>query len=163
LHSHLLIVNAQEKIVMTGKKSCTFQINREPARAAFYLLQMIGNCRWLYSFTIMVLMGMKFNWSPTQMKDQRISLKPILILPLERNWSAFQLGISCWYGILFIPILRIHLSKNPPFIDHADNPVGSYRRTFELPETGANVVFTFILKLGHQLCIYLDKWRKSGL
>ncbi|MET0945394.1 MAG: glycoside hydrolase family 2 TIM barrel-domain containing protein, partial [Flavobacterium sp.] len=24
--------------------------------------------------------------------------------------------------------------KNPPFIDHADNPVGSYKRTFELPE-----------------------------
>jgi beta-galactosidase len=63
------------------------------------------------------------------------------------NWK--EIGVpSNWelvgYGILFIPILRIHLIKIP-FIDHADNPVGSYRRTFEFcQKTGTNVVFTFI-------------------
>lgn len=48
-------------------------------------------------------------------------------IPVPGSWETHGYGITRYinYGYAF-PI-------NPPYVDHDDNPVGSYRRTFEIP------------------------------
>ncbi|WP_291101220.1 MULTISPECIES: glycoside hydrolase family 2 TIM barrel-domain containing protein [unclassified Flavobacterium] len=138
LASIFSVVFAQDKpVVNDWENPAVFQINREPARAAFlpyadassaiaddytrspWFLNLDGN--W------------KFSWSPTP--DQRpkdffktdfntINWKEISV---PSNWELKGYGIPIYTNITY-PFV-----KNPPYIDHADNPVGSYRRTFELP------------------------------
>lgn len=45
------------------------------------------------------------------------------------NWELQGYGTPIYTNITYPH------PKNPPFIDHQHNPVGSYRRTFELPDT----------------------------
>jgi beta-galactosidase len=116
-----------------------FQINREPARAAFIpyadeqaaIIDRYESSPWYLS-----LDGFwKFQWSPTP--DQRpkdfyktgfndIDWKEIKV---PGNWELQGYGIPIYTNITY------PYPKNPPFIDHADNPVGSYRRYFNLPES----------------------------
>jgi len=133
-----LALFAQDKPTLNDwENPAVFQINREPARAAFlpyadassaiaddytrspWFLNLDGN--W------------KFAWSPTP--DQRpkdffktdfntVNWKEISV---PSNWELKGYGIPIYTNITY-PFV-----KNPPYIDHADNPVGSYRRTFELP------------------------------
>lgn len=53
------------------------------------------------------------------------------------SWRTIPVP-SCWemhgYGIPIYTNITYPYPKNPPFIDHAYNPVGSYRRTFEVPD-----------------------------
>lgn len=138
LASIFSVVFAQEKpIVNDWENPAVFQINREPARAAFlpyadassaiaddytrspWFLNLDGN--W------------KFSWSPTP--DQRP--KDFFKTDFNTtNWKEISVP-SNWelkgYGIPIYTNVTYPFVKNPPYIDHADNPVGSYRRTFELP------------------------------
>ncbi len=115
-----------------------FQINREPARASFlpYADEVSAirdnyiSSPWYFS-----LNGKwKFSWSPTpdqRPKDFYKSDYSIL------NWKELQVP-SNWelngYGIPIYTNITYPFDRNPPFINHSDNPVGSYKRDFILPE-----------------------------
>lgn len=60
-------------------------------------------------------------------------------LPVPSNWELHGHGLPIYTNIVY------PFPKNPPFIDHADNPVGSYRRTFTVPAswTGRDVYLEF--------------------
>ena len=60
-------------------------------------------------------------------------------LPVPANWELHGHGLPIYTNIIY------PFPKNPPFIDHADNPVGSYRRTFTVPEawSGQEVFLSF--------------------
>nr|WP_315251104.1 glycoside hydrolase family 2 TIM barrel-domain containing protein [uncultured Flavobacterium sp.] len=115
-----------------------FQINREPARASFLpyadevsaIRDNYTSSPWYFS-----LNGKwKFSWSPTpgqRPKDFYKSDYSIL------NWNELQVP-SNWelngYGIPIYTNITYPFDRNPPFINHSDNPVGSYKRDFILPE-----------------------------
>ena len=139
LTSIFSFVFAQEKSVVNDWENPeVFQINREPARAAFLPYADASSAiadNYTRSPWFLNLDGnWKFAWSPTP--DQRpkdffktdfntINWKEISV---PSNWELKGYGIPIYTNITY-PFI-----KNPPYIDHTDNPVGSYRRTFELPE-----------------------------
>lgn len=115
-----------------------FQINREPARASFLpyadevsaISDNYTNSPWYFS-----LDGKwKFSWSPTP--DQRpkdfykedFSTLHWKELQVPSNWELNGYGIPIYTNITY------PFEKNPPFINHSDNPVGSYKKDFVLPE-----------------------------
>ena len=60
-------------------------------------------------------------------------------LTVPSNWELNGFGIPIYTNVVFpFPV-------NPPFIDHAYNPVGSYRRSFTVPDnwTGKDVILHF--------------------
>lgn len=119
-----------------------FQINREPARAAFLpyadeasaISDNYASSPWYFS-----LNGKwKFLWSPTPDQRPKDFYKQDYNIT---NWKELQVP-SNWelngYGIPIYTNVTYPFDKNPPFINHADNPVGSYKRDFVLPENWNN-------------------------
>jgi beta-galactosidase len=115
-----------------------FQINREPARAAFLpyadeasaIADEYRRSPWFLSLNG----NWKFNWAPTpdeRPKDffkNNFSLTNWKEIPVPSNWELNGYGIPIYSNVNY-PFV-----KNPPFIAHSDNPVGSYKRDFELPQ-----------------------------
>ena len=114
-----------------------FQINREPARAAFLPYADESSAiadEYIRSPWFLSLDGnWKFQWSPTP--DQRpkdfyktdfnvINWKEISV---PSNWELKGYGIPIYTNATY------PFPKNPPYIDHSDNPVGSYRRYIDIP------------------------------
>ncbi|KIQ25459.1 beta-galactosidase [Flavobacterium sp. MEB061] len=136
------VVFAQEKDRNDWENPLVFQINREPARAAFLpyadetsaIMDKYENSPWYFS-----LNGKwKFSWSPTP--DQRpkdfyktdFSTLHWKELQVPSNWELNGYGIPIYTNITY------PFEKNPPFINHWDNPVGSYKKDFVLPENWKN-------------------------
>ncbi len=57
------------------------------------------------------------------------------------SWAEIEVP-STWeregYGIPYYVNIGYPFKSNPPFIDHSDNPVGSYKRSFILPSAWKN-------------------------
>ena len=116
-----------------------FQINREPARATFLpfadkrsaVADYYEASPWFYSLNG----NWKFQWSPTPDQRPKDFYKTDFNVA---NWKEIQVP-SNWelkgYGIPIYTNMTYPFPKNPPYIDHADNPVGSYRRYVDLPST----------------------------
>jgi len=116
-----------------------FGVNNEPTRASFLPYQsesMAIEDDYLRSSYYMLLDGnWKFNFSP------RPDLRPVDFYNQEYNvsgWKEIKVPGN-WelqgYGKpIYTNIIYPH-PKNPPYIPHTDNPVGSYRRDFHLPES----------------------------
>ncbi|CAD0007234.1 glycoside hydrolase family 2 TIM barrel-domain containing protein [Flavobacterium chungangense] len=128
----------QEKDRNDWENPEVFQINREPARASFLpyadeasaVSDQYENSPWYFS-----LNGKwKFSWSPTP--DQRpkdfyktdFSTLHWNELQVPSNWELNGYGVPIYTNITY------PFEKNPPFINHWDNPVGSYKRGFVLPD-----------------------------
>ncbi|WP_281297528.1 glycoside hydrolase family 2 TIM barrel-domain containing protein [Flavobacterium limnophilum] len=133
------IIDAQEKPKTNDWENLAiFQINREPARAAFLPYADESSAiadDYTRSPWFLTLDGKwKFNWSPTPDESPKDFFKTDFN---TTNWKEITVP-SNWelqgYGIPIYTNVTYPFVKNPPFIDHADNPVGSYLRTFELPE-----------------------------
>lgn len=60
-------------------------------------------------------------------------------IPVPGNWELNGYGIPIYTNIIY------PFPKNPPFIDHAFAPVGTYRRSFTVPSTwtGREVILHF--------------------
>ncbi|CAD0006844.1 glycoside hydrolase family 2 TIM barrel-domain containing protein [Flavobacterium salmonis] len=128
----------QEKDRNDWENPQVFQINREPARASFLpyadeasaVSDQYENSPWYFS-----LNGKwKFSWSPTP--DQRP--KDFYKTDFSTlHWNEIQVP-SNWelngYGVPIYTNITYPFEKNPPFINHWDNPVGSYKRGFVLPD-----------------------------
>lgn len=129
----------KDAIVNEWENPAVFQINREPARATFLpfadkhaaVADIYENSPWFYSLNG----NWKFQWSPTPDQRPKDFYKPDFNVV---NWKEIQVP-SNWelkgYGIPIYTNITYPFPKNPPYIDHSDNPVGSYRRNFDLPGT----------------------------
>ena len=115
-----------------------FQINREPARATFLPFAddatAIADDYSASPWHLTLNGNWKFSWVATP--DQR----PIEFFKTDfdvSNWKEISVP-SNWelkgYGIPIYTNINFPFPKNPPYIPHTDNPVGSYRRDFELPQ-----------------------------
>jgi len=133
---------AQEKTVNDWENPAIFQINREPARATFLpfadkrsaIADLYESSPWYYNLNG----NWKFQWSPTPAQRPVDFFKPNFDVT---NWKEIAVP-SNWelkgYGIPIYTNMAYPFPKNPPYIDHSDNPVGSYRRNFELPANWNN-------------------------
>jgi beta-galactosidase len=140
LFCSLLILNLKAQEVTQPKEwenPEIFQINREPARATFIPyadeLSAISD-RYESSPWYLSLNGYwKFQWAPTPDQRPKDFYKTSFDVT---NWKEIKVPGN-WelqgYGIPIYTNITYPYPKNPPFIDHSDNPVGSYRRYFELP------------------------------
>ena len=60
-------------------------------------------------------------------------------IPVPGNWETLGFGIPIYTNITYL------YPPNPPFVPHGDNPVGSYRRGFTVPDAwrGRRVILHF--------------------
>jgi len=91
--------------------------------------------KWRESANVMTLDGKwKFNFSPAPADRPYWFFKDDFD---TRSWDEIDVP-STWerqgYGIPYYVNTGYTFPVNPPFIDHADNPVGSYKRSFAVPE-----------------------------
>ena len=76
----------------------------------------------------------KFRWSPAPAERPADFWQEIFddaawgTIPVPGNWELNGHGVPIYTNATY------PFAKNPPFISHNDNPVGSYRRDFTLPE-----------------------------
>jgi len=132
----LPVVAQNTPAVNDWENPAVFQINREPARATFLpfadkhsaVTDIYESSPWYAS-----LNGQwKFQWSPTPDQRPKDFYKTDFNVV---NWKEIQVP-SNWelkgYGIPIYTNMTYPFPKNPPYIDHSDNPVGSYRRDFQL-------------------------------
>jgi len=115
-----------------------FQINREEPTASFYRYvdekTALENDSWENSPFYQSLNGeWSFNYSenvlsrPTNFFNEDTSGWDKISVP--SNWELQGHGIPLYTNIVY------PFPKNPPFIPHEENPVGSYKRSFEIPAT----------------------------
>jgi beta-galactosidase len=60
-------------------------------------------------------------------------------IPVPGNWETLGFGVPIYTNIPYL------FPPNPPFVPHDDNPVGSYRRSFTVPDAwrGRRVILHF--------------------
>ncbi len=115
-----------------------FQINREPARANFTRFPSealaLENDRSQSAY-YQSLNGMwKFHWvrkpadRPQDFYKTDFDASGWDDIPVPSNWELQGYGLPIYTNI------KYPFPKNIPYIDHSWNPVGSYRRIFEIPE-----------------------------
>ncbi len=119
-----------------------FQINREYPTASFYRYPTtqgaLANESYTDSPLYQSLAGTwKFNWvkmpadRPEYFYRTDYDVSGWSDIPVPSNWELEGFGIPIYTNIVY------PFPKNPPYIDHADNPVGSYRRTFSVDKDWA--------------------------
>ncbi len=79
----------------------------------------------------------KFNWvytpaeRPVDFYKKEFDVSSWDNIKVPANWELEGYGTPIYTNVAYPH------PKNPPYIDHAHNPVGSYRRSFELPQDWA--------------------------
>lgn len=116
-----------------------YQINREPARATFLpfadevtaIDDKYDESPWFFP-----LSGeWSFNWvsspdlRPETFYETDYDISEWDKIKVPGNWEMQGYGKPIYANITY------PFPKNPPYIPHNDNPVGSYRRNFEMPSS----------------------------
>lgn len=76
----------------------------------------------------------KFNWvakpadRPVRFFEEEYNVSEWGDMPVPGNWEFNGYGIPIYTNITY------PFPKNPPFVNDHDNPVGSYKRSFNLPD-----------------------------
>ena len=114
-----------------------FQINREKAHASFYRFQdrakAMENDYTASPFYQSLNGTWKFNWvkrpadRPVFFYKEAFDVSAWEDIAVPSNWELKGFGIPIYTNIIY------PFPKNPPYIPHDYNPVGSYRRDFQLP------------------------------
>jgi beta-galactosidase len=124
------------------ENSTIFEINKEPAHASFVPLdpkQEEINFDKANSRYVQLLNGnWKFKWVPRPADRPVDFYKPNYDvatwddIPVPANWQLHGHGIPIYTNIVY------PFDLDPPNIQHDNNPVGSYKRQFEIPEEWKN-------------------------
>lgn len=114
-----------------------FQINREPARAVFLPYSNEADVikdDYSKSPYHLSLNGVwNFKWvakpadRPLNFFEDKYDLSTWDKIEVPSNWELKGFGTPIYTNIVY------PFTKNPPYINENDNPVGSYRRDFNLP------------------------------
>lgn len=115
-----------------------FEEAKLPPRATFYHFNTEQEAiadDWSKSESYLLLNGAwKFNWvkspgeRPTEFYRTNFDVSQWSDIEVPGNWELQGHGIPIYINIGYA------FPNNPPFIPHDYNPVGSYKRTFELPD-----------------------------
>ncbi len=115
-----------------------FQVGQLTPTAHFISYETIRQARenqWTKSPFYLSLNGSwKFNYSdnptkrPVQFYENNFDVSHWDSIEVPGNWELKGHGVPIYVND------RYPFEKNPPFVPHEDNPVGSYRRPFTIPE-----------------------------
>ncbi|MGS0525579.1 sugar-binding domain-containing protein [Zobellia nedashkovskayae] len=116
-----------------------FQINREAPTASFYRYETAQNAlkndSWENSPFYQSLNGdWLFNYAenimarPVDFQDTTFDASSWNTIPVPSNWELEGHGTPIYTNVVY------PFPKNPPFIPHDKNPVGSYKRDFEVSD-----------------------------
>lgn len=124
------------------ENSTIFEINKEPGRAEFIPLQTEGKLtdfsKDASPFVKSLNGSWSFRWSdkpadrPMDFFRTDYDLTNWDELPVPSNWQMHGYGIPIYTNTVY------PFKVNPPYIQHDNNPVGSYRRNFTIPEDWDN-------------------------
>ncbi|MDQ8184186.1 glycoside hydrolase family 2 TIM barrel-domain containing protein [Pelagicoccus sp. SDUM812002] len=126
-----------------------FQINREAPHASFTRYQSaesaLADRKGKSDYARCLNGDWQFNWVPKPADRPAGFYEPSFdatgwgSIPVPSNWELEGYGVPIYTNIVY------PFPKNPPFIDHSDNPVGSYRRSFSVPKSwdGQRVYLSF--------------------
>ena len=114
-----------------------FQENRAPAHTSFYRYpdeeSAVANSRYYNSPLYKSLNGQwKFHWvkkpsdRPVDFYKTDYDVSNWVDIEVPGNWELQGFGLPIYTNIKYV------FPTNPPFIDHAYNPVGSYRKEFQV-------------------------------
>ncbi len=119
-----------------------FGINKEKTRATFMPYQSkeaaIKNNYEDSNWYLSLNGTWKFNWvykpadRPTDFYTEGYDVSDWDKMPVPGNWELNGYETPIYSNINY------PFPKNPPFVDHNHNPVGSYKRSFSLPENWKN-------------------------
>ena len=120
-----------------------FQINREAPTSSFYRYPTtqgaLENKDWKNSPWYKSLNGdWNFHWSknvagrPIDFQKDEYDLGKWSKISVPSNWELEGYGIPIYTNIIY------PFPKNPPFIPHEENNVGSYKRNFTIPQAWTN-------------------------
>ena len=114
-----------------------FAENREPPRASFTPFataeQAIGGRPADSPYRLGLNGDWRFHWAPNPSERPTDFFEPDFdasawdLIPVPANWEFEGYGYPVYRDEFY------SFPANPPFVPHDDNPVGSYRRTFEMP------------------------------
>jgi len=120
------------------ENSTIFEINKEPGHASFVPIDTESseiNLDKAASPFVQLLNGnWKFKWSPKPADRPMDFYKPDVDvshwdeIPVPANWQLHGYGKPIYTNVTY------PFKVDPPKIQHDNNPVGSYRRTFSIPE-----------------------------
>ncbi|MEQ8241350.1 MAG: glycoside hydrolase family 2 TIM barrel-domain containing protein [Cyclobacteriaceae bacterium] len=114
-----------------------FERNKLDARATFYHFSEadLVDKTWQESENYQSLNGLwKFNWTkspdyrPIDFYKPNYDVSRWAEITVPGNWELQGYGIPIYTNVKYV------FPANPPFIPHDYNPVGSYKRTFSIPE-----------------------------
>ncbi|WP_282160498.1 glycoside hydrolase family 2 TIM barrel-domain containing protein [Ulvibacterium marinum] len=116
-----------------------FQINREEPTASFYRYESIDgalqNQSWENSPLYRSLNGTwDFYWAknpqarPQNFYEKGFNISGWDTIVVPSNWEIQGHGIPVYTNVTYM------FPPNPPYITHETNPVGSYKRDFEIPQ-----------------------------
>jgi len=137
--SFLSVVTAQ---INDWENPAVFEINRLPARATYMNYadreSAVSDDYSLSPYFLSLSGKWKFNWvlKPTD--------RPIDFFKIDYNFSNWkEIDVpGNWellgYGTPIYTNVTYPFPKNPPYIAHKDNPVGSYIKEFDLPSLWKN-------------------------
>ena len=116
-----------------------FGINKEPARASFMLYDnreaAIADDYTASAYHQSLNGQWDFHWSakpsdrPLDFYSETYDIGGWKKISVPSNWELQGYGIPIYTNINY------PFPKNPPFIPQWDNPVGSYRRAFDMPQS----------------------------
>ncbi|WP_372755748.1 glycoside hydrolase family 2 TIM barrel-domain containing protein [Mariniflexile sp.] len=139
-----------------------FQINREAPRATFYnhktTAEALSNKDWKTSSLYKSLNG---TWDfyyadsvqarPAEFYKEDFSVKGWDTITVPSNWEMQGFGLPIYTNVVYV------FPKNPPFIPHNMNNVGSYKRTFEVPsDWGSKDVFLHFEGVSGAMYVYVN-------
>lgn len=139
-----------------------FQINREAPRATFYNYktkeEALQDKGWQTSEFYKSLNGTwKFYYSdsvqarPADFHKNDFSLKGWDTITVPSNWEMQGFGIPIYTNVEYV------FPKNPPFIVHNMNNVGSYKRTFEVPtDWDGKEIFLHFAGVSGAMYVYIN-------
>lgn len=117
-----------------------YAVNKEDARAFFYAY---SNSQKALEFDrakserfILLNGDWKFNWvpkpadRPTDFYKNEFDASSWNTIPVPSDWNMHGYGIPIYTNVQY-PWTK---NPNPPFVDHENNPVGSYIHEFEIPQ-----------------------------
>jgi beta-galactosidase len=121
------------------ENSTLFEINKERAYATMIPLGLqepnLNLSKESSPFVQMLNGNWKFNWAPKP-ADRPIDffktdydISAWKEIPVPANWQLHGYGIPIYTNIVY------PFKMDPPYIQHDNNPVGSYRHTFSVPES----------------------------
>ncbi|MHB0755518.1 beta-galactosidase, LacZ type [Polaribacter sp. M15] len=120
-----------------------FQINRESPKATFYNYDNLDNAilakDWKSSSNYKLLNGIwNFYYSdsvqgrPENFYKEDFNLDGWDTISVPSNWELKGFGLPIYTNVVYV------FPKNPPFIPHNINNVGSYKRDFKIPTKWKN-------------------------